>query len=149
MGHGSFKPIALVVEDDLLQRELAVVLLEESEMGVVECESAEEALHVLEKMGEYVSMIFTDVSLAGKIDGVELAHFREAVLPGRPRDRNLGSCANKKPARRRDIHAEAMAPAQRAARGPAFTALEHDPEKLQTFRTRSCSKTKRERERES
>jgi CheY-like chemotaxis protein len=81
MGQGPFKPIALVVEDDLLQRELAVVLLEESEMGVVECESAEEALHVLEKMGEYVSMIFTDVSLAGKIDGVELAHFARRCYP--------------------------------------------------------------------
>jgi CheY-like chemotaxis protein len=52
-----FKPIALVVEDDVLQRELAVVLLEECEMGVIECESAEGALRVLEKMGECVSMI--------------------------------------------------------------------------------------------
>ena len=34
MGQASpFKPIALVVEDDVLQRELAVVLLEECEMG--------------------------------------------------------------------------------------------------------------------
>jgi DNA-binding NtrC family response regulator len=70
-----FKPIALVVEDDVLQRELVVVLLEESEIGVIECQSAEEALCALEKMGGCVSMIFTDVNLAGKIDGVELAHF--------------------------------------------------------------------------
>ena len=34
MGQASpFKPIALVVEDDVLQRELAVVLLEECRMG--------------------------------------------------------------------------------------------------------------------
>jgi hypothetical protein len=32
-------------------------------------------------MGEYVSMIFTDVSLAGKIDGVELAHFARQCYP--------------------------------------------------------------------
>ena len=82
MGQASpFKPIALVVEDDVLQRELAVVLLEECEMGVIECESAEGALRVLEKMGEYVSMIFTDVKLAGKIDGVELAHFATQCYP--------------------------------------------------------------------
>jgi CheY-like chemotaxis protein len=81
MGQSALKPIALVVEDDVLQRELAVVLLEESEMGVIECESAEEALHVLERMGEYVSMIFTDVRLAGKIDGVELAHFARQCYP--------------------------------------------------------------------
>jgi two-component system cell cycle response regulator CpdR len=70
-----FKPIALVVEDDVLERELVAVLLEESEIGVIQCQSAEEALRALEKIGSCVSMIFTDVNLAGKIDGVELAHF--------------------------------------------------------------------------
>jgi two-component system cell cycle response regulator CpdR len=82
MGQASpFKPIALVVEDDVWQRQLAVVLLEECEMGVIECESAEAALRALEKMGERVSMIFTDISLAGKIDGVELAHFATHHYP--------------------------------------------------------------------
>ena len=80
MGQASpFKPIALV--DDVLQRELAVVLLEECEMGVIECESAEGALRVLAKMGDYVSMIFTEVELAGRIDGVELAHFARQCYP--------------------------------------------------------------------
>ena len=46
-----FKPIALVVEDDELQRELVVMLLEESEMGVIQCDSAESALQVIEKLG--------------------------------------------------------------------------------------------------
>ena len=82
MGQASpFKPIVLVVEDDVLQRELAVVLLEASEMDVIQCESAERALRVLEKMGGSVSMIFTDVKLAGKIDGVELAHFATQCYP--------------------------------------------------------------------
>ena len=64
-----FKPIALVVEDDALQREYVVTLLEESEMGVIQCESAEAALRVLEKMGGCVSLMFTDVNLAGSVDG--------------------------------------------------------------------------------
>jgi len=76
-----FKPIALVVEDDVLQCELMVVLLEESEMGVIQCQSAEEALRVLEKMGGCMSMMFTDVNLAGKLDGVELAHFAVRRYP--------------------------------------------------------------------
>jgi two-component system cell cycle response regulator CpdR len=76
-----FKPIALVVEDDVLQRELVVVLLEESEIGVIQCQSAEEALYVLEKLGACVSMMFTDMKLAGKIDGVELAHFATQCYP--------------------------------------------------------------------
>jgi DNA-binding NtrC family response regulator len=77
-----FKPIALVVEDDELQRELATVLLEESEIGVIQCESAEQALRVLEKLEGSVSMLFTDVNLAGRIDGVELAHFTAQNYPG-------------------------------------------------------------------
>jgi CheY-like chemotaxis protein len=82
MGQASpFKPIALVVEDDVVQRELLVVLLEECEMRVIECESAEGALRVLAKMGDCVTMIFTDVELPGRIDGVELAHFTTQCYP--------------------------------------------------------------------
>jgi two-component system cell cycle response regulator CpdR len=77
----SFKPIALVVEDDVLQRELVVMLLEESEMTVIQCEDGEEAMRILEKMGRRVSMMFTDVNLAGKLDGVDLAHFATRFDP--------------------------------------------------------------------
>ncbi len=69
-----FKPIALVVEDDEMQRELVVLLLEECDMGVIQCGSAETALEVLDKLGPSLSMLFTDVNLGGTIDGVELAH---------------------------------------------------------------------------
>jgi DNA-binding NtrC family response regulator len=82
MGQASpFNPIALVVEDDILQRELVVMLLEESGMGIIQCESAEEALRVLEKMGGCVSMMFTDINLSSKIDGVELAHIATQLCP--------------------------------------------------------------------
>ena len=50
-------------------------------MAVVQCDSAEEALRVLEKMGECVSLMFTDVKLSGRIDGVELAHFATQHYP--------------------------------------------------------------------
>jgi DNA-binding NtrC family response regulator len=71
----------LVVEDDMLQREGVAALLEESEMDVVQCDTAEEALRALEKLGECVSLIFTNVKLNGKIDGVELAHFSTQRYP--------------------------------------------------------------------
>jgi two-component system cell cycle response regulator CpdR len=77
-----FKPIALVVEDDALQRELVVVLLEESDMGVIECESAEAALGVLDRIGGCLSLMFTDVNLAGAMDGLTLAHFARKQFPG-------------------------------------------------------------------
>ena len=76
-----FKSIALVVADDLLQRELLVALLEESEMAVIECESAERALRALKSTGREVSMIFTDVNLPGKVDGVDLANFAAQHYP--------------------------------------------------------------------
>ena len=78
---GPFRPMALVVEDDVFQRQLAVTLLEDSGMDVTECESAEAACRVLEKIGSRVSMMFTDVNLAGTIDGVELAHFARQQYP--------------------------------------------------------------------
>jgi DNA-binding NtrC family response regulator len=74
-------PIALVVEDDRWQRELVVVLLEESEMDVIQCDNAEAALDMLERFGQGIVMIFTDVNLAGAIDGVELAHVAAARHP--------------------------------------------------------------------
>jgi DNA-binding NtrC family response regulator len=74
-------PIALVVEDDLFQRLVLIMLLEENEIDVIECDSAEKALRELEKTGGRVSMLLTDVNLAGKIDGVELAHFAHDRYP--------------------------------------------------------------------
>lgn len=75
------RPRVLVVEDDIGQRELIVVLLEESEMDVIQCESAEGALRVLKNLDGCVSMMFTDVNLAGTIDGVELACFARQHYP--------------------------------------------------------------------
>jgi two-component system, cell cycle response regulator CpdR len=75
------KRVALVVEDDWFQRRNIVTLLEENNMGVIECESAEAAVRVLEKQGECVSILFTDINLAGGMDGVELAHFAKFRCP--------------------------------------------------------------------
>ena len=41
-----------------------------SEMGVIQCENAEAALAVLEKMGALLSMMFTDVNLTGLVFSV-------------------------------------------------------------------------------
>ena len=78
---GPFKPIALVVEDDIFQRERVVTLLEESEMGIIECEDAEGALSVLDKLGDCVSVMFIDTNLTGKLDDVELARIATRYYP--------------------------------------------------------------------
>ena len=51
---GQSKPpraTALIVEDDVMQREMTCLLLEESDFNVIECESAEAAELVLERNG--------------------------------------------------------------------------------------------------
>jgi DNA-binding NtrC family response regulator len=78
---GPFKPIALVIEDDIFQREVVVALLEESEMGVIECEDAEGALGVLDKLGDCVSVMFIDTNLTGRLDDVQLARFARRHYP--------------------------------------------------------------------
>jgi CheY-like chemotaxis protein len=69
---------ALVVEDDAELRWLTATLLEESELDIVECESAEAALSIMLIRGPDVTMIFADIRLPGVMDGVDLA--REVKL---------------------------------------------------------------------
>jgi DNA-binding NtrC family response regulator len=77
----SSRPIALVVEADREERALVCTLLEEAEMQVIECDSAEAALAVIERKGEQMAMVLTDVGLAGRMDGVELAQNLDARHP--------------------------------------------------------------------
>ena len=76
-----FRATALVVEDDPMQREMLCLLLEESEIDVIECESAEAAEAVLERAGGSVALMMTDVQLAGNMSGVESRISRRSTTP--------------------------------------------------------------------
>ena len=81
---GQSKPLratALIVEDDPMQREMICVLLEESDYNVIQCESAEAAELVIDKVGGCLSFLMTDVNLAGRMNGVELAHIAKERNP--------------------------------------------------------------------
>ena len=81
---GPSKPLratALIVEDDPMQREMLCLLLEESEVNVIECESAEAAEAVLERTGGNLVLMMTDVQLAGNMSGVELGTSRGSAIP--------------------------------------------------------------------
>lgn len=82
---GQSKPLsrstALVVEDDDEQRFLSATLFEESDFDVIECASAEAALAVLQEKQDDVALVFTDVALAGRMDGVDLANVVHAERP--------------------------------------------------------------------
>ena len=68
-----YRATALIVEDDAIQREMLSLLLEESEYEVILCETAEEALLVLDRRGRKLVLLLTDVNLAGEMSGIELA----------------------------------------------------------------------------
>jgi DNA-binding NtrC family response regulator len=67
-----FRRTAVVVEDDDIQREMIALLLEESNFRVIQCEDAETACLALKAC--HPALLITDVSLTGKMNGVELAH---------------------------------------------------------------------------
>jgi two-component system, cell cycle response regulator CpdR len=76
-----FRATALIVEDDPMQREMICLLLEESDVDVIECESAEAAELVLERASGHLVLLMTDVQLAGHMNGVELAHIARKYNP--------------------------------------------------------------------
>jgi DNA-binding NtrC family response regulator len=103
---------ALVVEDDQIQRSMVAMLLEETDIHVIQCESAEAAELVLEKVGGCLCMMFTDVNLAGTMTGAELARKARQRFPGlkvivtsgrNPPDLPEGTMFMPKPWRARDV----------------------------------------------
>ena len=68
-----FRAKALVVEDDPMQREMIGLLLEESDFDVIECESAEAAELVLQRVADSLVLLMTDVDLAGHMDGLPMS----------------------------------------------------------------------------
>ncbi|XYD09070.1 response regulator [Methylobacterium sp. NMS12] len=83
-------PVVLVVEDNALVRMVAKEMLEESGFEVLEADTADAALVILEREGE-ISTLFTDIDMPGSMDGVALAtqvaarwpHIRLVVTSGR------------------------------------------------------------------
>ena len=73
--------VALIVEDDPLQREVVAELLKDEGLEVVECSTAEAAELVLVTTGTELKALVTDVNLAGDMSGVELASYAKRKFP--------------------------------------------------------------------
>ncbi|RZT46419.1 response regulator receiver domain-containing protein [Sphingomonas sp. BK036] len=65
-------PPVLVVEDEMFIRMVAVDALEERGFAILEACDAREALDILERTPG-IALIFTDINMPGKIDGLDLA----------------------------------------------------------------------------
>lgn len=72
-------PIALVVEDDELQREILSEFLKDESMDVIQCESAEAAELIIARIGAELSLLVTDFRLAGT--GADVACFAKERFP--------------------------------------------------------------------
>jgi CheY-like chemotaxis protein len=73
--------VALVVEDDLIQREFTAELLRDEGLEVVECSTAEAAELVVVATGTELLALVTDNCLAGEMTGVQLAEYAKRRFP--------------------------------------------------------------------
>jgi CheY-like chemotaxis protein len=76
-------PRILVVEDDTFVRIALCEDLREAGLAVVEAASAEEALSYL-SVGERIDLVFTDIQLPGRLDGIALARQLRTRHPALP-----------------------------------------------------------------
>ena len=65
--------VVLIVEDELLIRLNAVMILEEAGFDTLQAGSADEAIALLEARND-IKVVFTDINMPGRIDGLRLAH---------------------------------------------------------------------------
>jgi CheY-like chemotaxis protein len=124
------RPVALVVEDELLVRQLAATVLGELGLEIVEAETGEEAMTFMEERGGDVALVFADVRLPGSLDGIDLAdriglrwpHARVVVTSGASGDRVRSLPGNvtflPKPWRSLDVVAEARRAVPEVAAAP-------------------------------
>jgi CheY-like chemotaxis protein len=74
------EPTILVVEDEAHIRLMIAEALRAEGFGVVEASSGDEALTVLES-GTRVNLVFTDVRMPGKLDGLALVGHLRVTRP--------------------------------------------------------------------
>jgi DNA-binding NtrC family response regulator len=72
--------VALVVDDEVFARLMAIQILLEADYCVLEASNAAEAFDVLERNDD-ISLLITDISMPGATDGLGLAR---SVLEERP-----------------------------------------------------------------
>ena len=66
--------VVFIVEDEPLIRLMAADVLVDAGYAVLEADSADAALNVLNAGANKINVLFTDVHMPGEIDGLALAH---------------------------------------------------------------------------
>jgi DNA-binding NtrC family response regulator len=71
--HSSAGPVVLIVEGDVLLRLVTAHNLREAGFDVIEAANCAEALRILDRIP--VDVLFSDIDMPGKIDGLALAQW--------------------------------------------------------------------------
>jgi CheY-like chemotaxis protein len=66
------KPVVLVVEDEPIQRMMAVDLVEDAGFEALEAWGADDAVRILESRAD-IRIVFTDIDMPGSMNGLRLA----------------------------------------------------------------------------
>ena len=73
----------LVVEDDRDVRDIALAVLEDAGYRVLEAPSGDEAYRLLLAYPDLrIDVLFTDIVMPGRFDGIDLAHAANILRPG-------------------------------------------------------------------
>jgi CheY-like chemotaxis protein len=81
--NGAYRPVVLVIEDELFLRLNIVSCLQEAGYAVVEAATGEEAI-ALCHAGAPIDLVFTDVNLGGHASGWDVAECFRTVRPDVP-----------------------------------------------------------------
>lgn len=73
-------PVVLIVEDEVMIRMGAAALVEDLGCEFFEASSADEAIALLEQHPQ-ITIVFTDIQMAGSMDGLELAVYARRRWP--------------------------------------------------------------------
>lgn len=77
------RPVILVVEDEMFVRIMAVDAIEDAGYATVEAEDADRAIRVLGERQD-IAVVFTDIRMPGKLDGLALARRVRTCWPNMP-----------------------------------------------------------------
>lgn len=68
------KPVILIVEDEAMIRMGAIAMIEDLGYAFFEASNADEAISILDQHPE-ITIVFTDIQMAGSMDGLELSAY--------------------------------------------------------------------------
>jgi len=75
------KRVALIVDDELFARLFALQILLDEGFTVLEAADAAEGLEMLDRNDD-ISLLFTDISMPGELNGISLAERARTTHPG-------------------------------------------------------------------